>query len=304
MSIAQRFSALALGLGLALLPGTVQAQEQDFSAVEIKTVPVAENVYVLLGEGGNIGVSAGPDGVFLIDDQFAPLTEKIRAAIAEISDQPIKFVLNTHWHFDHTGGNENLGKEGTIIVAHDNVYQRMSTDQFIEAFGMEVAPSPKAALPVISFSDTTTFYLNGDRICAFHVDPAHTDGDSIVHFHEANVIHMGDTYFNGIYPFIDTSSGGSIDGMIAAVEEVLELANDETVIIPGHGAISNRAELVVYYNLLKTVRDRVGAAIAQGQTLEQVLADSPLTDLDEKYGQGFLKPEQFLTIIYKDLSNP
>ena len=304
MSIAQRFSALALGLGLALLPATVQAQEQDFSAVEIETVPVAENVYVLLGEGGNIGVSAGPDGVFLIDDQFAPLTEKIRAAIAKISDQPIKFVLNTHWHFDHTGGNENLGNEGTIIVAHDNVYQRMSTDQFIEAFGMEVEPSPKAALPVISFSDTTTFYLNGDRICAFHVDPAHTDGDSIVQFHEANVIHMGDTYFNGIYPCIDTSSGGSIDGMIAAVEEVLELANDETVIIPGHGTISNRAELVVYHNLLKTVRDRIGAAIAQGQTLEQVLADSPLTDLDEKYGQGFLKPEQFLTIIYKGLSNP
>ena len=232
----KRFSAFLLSLGIAFLatPNPVKAQ-QDLENVQIKTIPVADSIYMLIGQGGNIGVSAGDDGIFLIDDQFAPLTGKIRAAVGKISKEPIRFLINTHWHFDHTGGNENLGKAGVVIVAHDNVRQQMSVDQFIELFNREIPASPSIALPVITFNDTTTFHLNGSTIHAFHVEFAHTDGDSVIHFREANVIHTGDVYFNGIYPFIDVDSGGSINGMIAAVNRILALCDDQTKIIPGHG---------------------------------------------------------------------
>ncbi|MGB3612370.1 MAG: MBL fold metallo-hydrolase [Elainellaceae cyanobacterium] len=289
------FSIMSIG-------GISAAQEQDFSDVAIETVPVAENLYMLLGEGGNIGVLAGDDGVFLIDDQFAPLTDKILAAVGEISEQPIRFLVNTHWHFDHTGGNENLGNAGVLIVAHDEVYTRMSTEQFIEAFQRPIPASPSAALPVITFSDTTTFHINGQTVHAFHVDPAHTDGDTVIHFTDADVIHAGDTYFNGLYPFIDTSSGGSIVGMIQAAERILALAGDETQIIPGHGPLSNRAELEAYRQMLVTVRVRTERAIAQGLTLEEFLASDPTVDYDDAWGGGFLNPEQFLTIVYQDLA--
>src|SRR6185503_12175274 len=201
--------------------GTALAQQQDFSKVEVKSQKVAEGLYMLQGAGGNIGLSVGADAAFLVDDQYAPLTPKITAAVKALTDKPIKFVLNTHWHGDHTGGNENLGTAGTLIVAHDNVYRRMSTEQFITFFNEKVAASPKVALPVITFNDTLTFHLNGDDLHAFHVPPAHTDGDSIVHFRKADVIHMGDTFFNGMYPFIDVDSGGGIEGMIGAADKVL-----------------------------------------------------------------------------------
>ena len=296
--------AIAAALGIAGLSiGTTSlAQTQDFDAVEIQTVPVAENIYMLLGEGGNIGVSAGEDGVFMIDDQFAPLTEKIRAAIATLSDEPIRFLVNTHWHYDHTGGNENLGEAGVVIVAQDEVYSRMSTEQFIEAFQREVPPSPPAALPVITFNDTATFHFNGQTMRAFHVEDAHTDGDTVIHFVEADVIHAGDTYFNGFYPFIDTSSGGSLVGMISAAEEILALSGEDTQIIPGHGPLSNREELEAYRQMLVDMRVRTESAIAQGLSLEEFLASDASADYDEAWGDGFLAPEQFLTILYEDLA--
>ena len=295
--VAALASFCAMGLGAASF-----AQEPDFDQIEIETIPVAEDVYMLVGEGGNIGVSAGADGVFLVDDQFAPLTEKIKAAISDISDEPIRFLINTHWHFDHTGGNENFGEAGVVIVAHDEVYTRMSSDQFIEAFQRAVPASPPAALPVITFNDEATFHLNGDTIEVIHVDPAHTDGDSIVHFIESDVIHAGDTYFNGFYPFIDTGSGGSITGMISAVEKVLSLAGDSTQIIPGHGPLSNREELEAYRDMLVAVRVSADSAIAQGLTLEQFIASKPTAEYDEQWGDGLLTPEQFLTIVYQDLA--
>jgi len=277
------------------------AQQDDFSKVEVTSAKVAEGVYVLTGQGGNIGVSLGEDGVFLIDDQYAPLTTKIRAAVSSLTPQPIRFVLNTHWHGDHSGGNENLGKLGIVIVAHENVRKRMSVEQFLEAFGQKVPASPKAALPIITFADSITFHLNGDEIRSFHVAPAHTDGDTVVHFKKANVVHMGDCFFNGMYPFIDLSSGGSIDGVIAAADKVLAITDMSTKIIPGHGPVGDKAALQIFRDVLVSIRDRVKTMVAAGKTLDEVKAAAPTKDFDAKWGGGFMKPEVFTAIVYQSL---
>lgn len=290
-----------LVFGVAVVRSELGAQ-QDFSKVEIRTLQVAGGVYMLVGSGGNIGVSAGEDGVFLVDDQYAPLTEKIKAAIAAISDKPVRFVLNTHWHGDHTGGNENLGEAGALIVAHENVRKRMSVEQFIEAFGRKVPPSPEGALPVVTFTDAVTFHLNGDEIHAFHVEPAHTDGDAIVHFRKANVIHMGDLFFNGLYPFIDISSGGSVDGMIAAAERGLAVADEHTKIIPGHGELGDAKDLKAFRDMLVAIRDRIKPMVAAGKSLEEVVAARPTAPFDENWGKGFLNAERFVGIVYASLS--
>lgn len=287
-------------MALAVVPS---ARAQDWEAVEITTHQVAPGVYMLMGRGGNLGVSVGDDGVFLIDDQYAPLTDKIVAAIRAISDGPIRFVINTHWHGDHTGGNENLGKAGTLIVAHDNVRRRMSVDQFIAGLDMQVAASPEAALPVVTFSEAVTFHLNGDELYVFHVEHAHTDGDAVIHFRASNVLHAGDIYFAGGYPLIDVSSGGSIDGMIAAVDQVLALVDDDTAIIPGHGELSNKAELSEYRAMLAGVRDAVAAEIAKGSSVDEVVAARPTAAWDEKWGSAWMNPERFTRIVYSDLSN-
>ena len=196
---------LVLAAAFAALASFPAFAQQDFSKVEIKTEKLAEGVWMLTGAGGNIGVFAGDDGVFMIDSQYAPLTDKIRAAIAAVTDKKIRFLLNTHWHGDHVGGNENLGKTGVVIVAQENVRKRMSTEQFNKMFDKKEPPSPAAALPLVTFVDSISFHVNGDEVEAFHVPPAHTDGDAIVYLRKANVLHMGDTFFNGMYPFVDAS---------------------------------------------------------------------------------------------------
>jgi glyoxylase-like metal-dependent hydrolase (beta-lactamase superfamily II) len=282
--------------GSLVLPGLAQ---QDFSRVEIKTEQLAPGIYMLTGSGGNLGLAVGEDAVFLIDDQYAPLTPKIQAAIAAITPKPVKFILNTHWHGDHTGGNENLGKAGAIVIAQDNVRKRMSTEQFIEAWGITVKPQPRGALPVITFSTDTTFHINGDEVHAFHVARAHTDGDTLVHFRKADVIHMGDVYFNGLYPFIDASSGGTVDGVIAAADRALALSTAGTKIIPGHGPLSNREELKAYRDMLSTVSGRVRQMLKEGRKLEDITASKVTADFDEKWGKGFIPPAKFAEMIAK-----
>jgi glyoxylase-like metal-dependent hydrolase (beta-lactamase superfamily II) len=295
--------AATIGLvALATVTAAPGARAQGMEDTQVGTVNVAPGIYMLTGRGGNIGVSAGEDGVFLIDDQYAPLTEKIVAAIRAFSDAPIRFVLNTHWHGDHTGGNENMGEAGALIVAHDNVRRRMSVEQFLEVFDRTVEAAPPGALPVVTFSETVTFHLNGDEIHAFHVENAHTDGDAIIVFRNAGVVHMGDTYFNGLYPFIDISTGGSIDGVIAAANRVLAIVDDDTRIMPGHGPLSNKAELEGYRDMLVGVRAAVAEEIARGRSLDETIAAKPTAAWDAKWGRGFLNPDTFTRIVYTDLS--
>ena len=290
-----------LAVCAAALFAAAASAQQDFSKVEIQAEKLADTVYMMTGAGGNLGVSVGEDAVFVIDDQFAPLTPKIQAAIAKLSSKPVKFVLNTHWHFDHTGGNENLGKAGAVIVAHENVRKRLSVEGFIEFLGMKTKPEPKVALPVVTFTRELTFHLNGDELVVTHVPRAHTDGDSIVRFGKSNVVHMGDTFFNKLYPFIDTSSGGSVAGVLAAGDRVLKMVDDNTKIIPGHGPLGSKADLKAYRDMLAAISANIRGQIKTGKTLEQVIASKPTAKYDEVWGKGFLAPEKFVEMIYKNL---
>ena len=286
-------------LAWLMASSSVFAQQQDYSKVEIAAQQLAGNVYLLTGAGGNIGLCVGDDAVFMVDDQFAPLTSKIKAAIAKLTSKPVTFLLNTHWHFDHTGGNENFGAAGAIIVGHENVRKRMSTEQFIQFLGMKLKAEPRAALPVITFAHDTTFHLNGEEIVVQHVPRAHTDGDAIVHFRKADVIHMGDTFFNKLYPFIDSSSGGSVDGVIAAADRAMCMAGENTKIIPGHGPMAIKADLKAYRDMLSTVSKRISDQVKAGKSLAEVIDSKPTAEFDERWGGGFLNPQRFIEMLYK-----
>ena len=289
--------ALFAAAGTATAAPPVAAQ-QDMSDVVIQTIELESDLYMLVGRGGNIGLSVGEDGAFLIDDQYAPLTAKIQAAVAEVSDHPVRWVLNTHWHGDHTGGNENLGEAGAMIVAHENVYRRMNPAEFADLVGRS-DQAPRAALPVVTFDDGVRFHWNGRHIGVTHIGEAHTDGDAIVHFPRADVFHMGDTFFRDRYPFIDVNSGGGVDGVIAAADFVLEQAGDDTRIIPGHGDLASAADLRGYRDMLATVRERVAAMAADGSSEDEVVAAALTSDLDAVWGEN---SEGFVRAVYISLT--
>jgi len=291
-------------LGAALAAAQAPAQEGGFEDVEVEATPLGGGIHMLAGRGGNIGLSLGPDGSFLVDDQYSPLTPKILATVERLGGGPVRFVLNTHWHGDHTGGNENLAEAGAYVVAHENVRARMSTAQEMALRGRTVPPSPAGALPVMTFDASVTFHWNDEAIHVEHVAPAHTDGDAIVHFQGADVLHLGDVFFNGFYPFIDVDSGGSLDGTIAAAERGLALAGPDTRIIPGHGPLATRADLGRYRDVLVTVRDRVAALIAAGKSADEAVAATPTADLDAEWGQGFVPPDRFVRLVHASLSRP
>jgi cyclase len=293
-----------LGFSVLSLSAAAFAQEQDFSAVRIETQRLTPNLFMLVGSGGNIALSTGADGSVLVDTQYAPLNEKILAAVRAAGGSDVKYVINTHWHGDHTGGNEPLGRAGALIVAHDNVLTRLSTEQFMAAFNQRIPPAPAAARPVVTFPTRTTFHLNGDIVQIVHVPNAHTDGDSIVHFTNANVIHTGDAYVKDQYPFIDVSSRGSIDGLIAAADIVISRSNADTKIIPGHGALATRNDLQRFHDLLVTVRGRIQALIDSGMSEDEVVAAQPTAEFDATWGQGFMNGENFTRFAYQSLTRP
>ena len=284
---------------LAFTPAALAAQV-NYDTIQVRAQQLNRNVYVLTGAGGNIGLSVGDDAAFIVDDQFAPLTPKILAAIAAITPKPVRFVVNTHWHFDHTGGNENLGKAGAVVMSSANARKRMTVGGLIEHIKRTEPPSPPGALPVITLTDSVTLHLNGDDIVAFHVAPAHTDGDVVVHFTKANVVHMGDAYVAPRYPFIDLSSGGNINGSIAVSDRVLAVCNADTKIIPGHGPVTDCAALKKWRDMIATVRERVRAAIQVGKTLDEVKAAKPSAEFDATY-RGSIQPDDFVAFVYRSL---
>jgi cyclase len=283
---------------------TVLSAQQGMDTITVRAEQVRGGVYVLFGAGGNIGLSTGSDAAFVVDDQFAPLSQKIIAAIGTVTPLPVKFVINTHWHGDHTGGNENFGKAGAVIVAQDNVRKRLSTDQFIDLMKRAVPASPVGALPVVTFNDSVTFHLNGDDVVAFHVAPAHTDGDVIVHFTKANVFHMGDTFITTGLPFVDLSSGGNVNGFVAAADRVLMQCDANTKIIPGHGVVSDCTTLRRWRDDIATMRERVRTAMSQGKSLDAIKAAKLLAEFDARYnptGKGFITADTFAELVYRSL---
>ena len=296
-----------LGLIGMLAAGAAPAQQSalpvDTNAV-ITAQQLRPGLSVLIGGGGNIGVWHGPDGIVVVDDSLAPLAPKVVEAIGRIAQGPVRFVINTHWHPDHTGGNEVLGKSGGIIVAHDNVRTRLGEEQFIEMMNLRLPAAPAGALPVVTFDDSLSLHLNGDRLDVVHLSDAHTDGDAVLWWQNANIVHAGDVYLSGSYPFVDLASGGSLAGLVAALEALLARANDATVIIPGHGPISNRRELAEHRDMLVTVGRRIRESIEAGRSLDEVIASRPTAEFDARYGQGFMTPAMLVGILYRDLTRP
>jgi glyoxylase-like metal-dependent hydrolase (beta-lactamase superfamily II) len=296
-----------VGGGLALTGWAVARAQQPkeaprpgagFESAPIKLSELAPGVQMLAGPGGNIAVLSGPDGVALIDSGIPARIAAIREAVATISPKPVRTLLNTHWHFDHTGGNESLGRSGTVIIAHENVRKRMATEQTVAFMNMKFPPSPASALPAVTFPATATLYLAGQTIEAFRVPPAHTDGDTVFVLKEADVVHAGDLFFNGNYPFIDASSGGNLDGMIAAADRLLAVVGPRTKVIPGHGPLATSGDLKVYRVMLAGVREQVAPLIASGKTVDEAVAAKPTRSFDEKWGKGFLTGDLFVRVIY------
>jgi cyclase len=289
--------AMMTALALTWWFSTASAQNIDFASVEVQTVKVADGLYVLMGgpAQGNIAVSVGSDGIFLVDSMYAPMHQKIMDALARISRQPVRFVVNTHLHGDHTAGNEAMVKLGAVIVSHENMRTRMAAQRN--------NPPPAAALPVLTYSDSITVHINGEEIQIFHPDPAHTDGDSIIYFKRANVMHVGDVPASLRYPNIGVDDGGSVDGMMAAGRLVMRVANPQTKIIPGHlGPIIGFNEIEQQLAMFAAVRERVLTAIRAGRTLEQVVASKPTADFDQGRLGGAITPDRFVTLVYTDLS--
>ena len=279
---------------------TASAQQPDYSKVQMKATKVAGNVYMLEGAGGNIGVSVGDDGLLIVDDQFAPLADKIRAALKGIADKKLHFILNTHWHGDHTGGNVVFGPEATII-AHDNVRKRLATEQKSAVFNSTTPPSPKEALPVITFDQTLTVHFNGEEIRAIHYPKGHTDGDSVIFFSASNVVHLGDDFFAGRFPFVDLESGGSVEGLVKNIGELITKIPADAKLIPGHGPISTLDDLKSYYRMLQQTTEIVRGKIKAGKTLDQIKTEGLPAEW-APWGTGFIKTDRWVETIYKSLT--
>ncbi len=272
--------------------------------LELNTTRLTENMYVIHGSGGNVILSIGNDGIILVDDQYAPVTEKMMSLIANITNKPITFVINTHWHPDHVGGNERLGEAGAVIVSHENVRKRLNQDQFFEMINQTIPALSKKGLPIITFSDNMTFYQNNDEIRISYLDNGHTDGDSAVYFTQNNVIHVGDDFSDEAYPFMDLSTGGSIDGLISSLKSIISIINNDTKVVAGHSGISNQTKVKDYANMLIDVRSLISSMIKEGKSLDEIIQSKPTAQYDTTYRDySFIKPKDFVTNIYESLKS-
>ena len=298
----KRGSRMTTGVVLilaTLFDAGAQAQGQDPAKVEFRSEKLADNLFVLFGSGGNVGVMTGADGTLLVDSELVELSPKLRAAVALVGGNPPRFVVNTHFHFDHAGGNRALGGGGAVIVAHDNVRKHLMTRQVIDV-GVEIVtePTPHEGLPVVTFADGLRLHLDDEEVVIVHAAKAHTDSDAFVYFEKANVLHTGDLFMSIGYPFVDGGNGGTLVGLIAAHEKALALCNDKTRVIPGHGPLSDRATLQAYHDMLVVIRQRVADLVKKGRTLEQIKAAQPTREFDERWGQGFVNTDVFLQRVH------
>lgn len=300
-----KFITLAFALvAFMALPVVVKAEDHHHDAKEaaVKTVPVVEgSIYMLQAGGGNIGVLIGDQGTFVIDNDVPGKGGAVIEAVKALSDKPIKILANTHWHFDHAGNNADFVEQNTVIIAHDNVRKRLEAGQTIPALDKTIEPAAAEALPVLTYDQGPSIHLNGQHANVVHVHAAHTDGDSYIVWPDANVIHAGDLFFNGFYPFIDASSGGKIDGMIAAAKQILDVADENTKIIPGHGPLATKADLQAFHDMLSGVALSAKAAKTEGKTAEEWKATKPLADIEPEWGDGFLSSDQFADIVWSTL---
>lgn len=286
-----------------LFIGSLALGQQNFDTVRIVPVKVKDNIYMLKGSGGNIGLLTGKDGNLMIDDQFAPLSEKIKASIQSLDSNPIKYLINTHIHGDHTGGNENFQKSGVTILAQENVRERMSKEQVNKALNRTTPARDAAALPVITFDDRIRLHLNGEDIEVFHFNlGSHTDGDAIIHFTKSNVFHTGDVFVRYGYPYIDYSSGGSVNGFIEVLDKLLAMLNDQSIVIPGHGELATKADVKKFRDRMADIRDQVKAALKKGKKPEEIPALGITDKYDAEWGKGFLKGKDFLLMIAEELA--
>lgn len=289
----------ACALAIGTMPAPTAAQSTSPPDVKIETVDIAPGIHMLVGRGGNIGLTVGADGVAIIDDQFADMVPKIRAAVAMLSPSPVRFVINTHLHGDHTGGNDAFGEAGAVIIAHENVRKLLGADRVDPASGAPISGRAREALPVITFADQATLHFNDDDLQFTHLPNAHTETDIVVRFRKANVVHMGDLFVSG-FPFIDANNGGTLNGLIRAHEKVLASIDDRTRVIRGHGPLGNKAELQAYHDMLVTVRDRIAKLVRAKKTQDQVVEARPTREFEEKYGGPNFNAAQWIGRAYVD----
>jgi glyoxylase-like metal-dependent hydrolase (beta-lactamase superfamily II) len=283
-------------------PGRPKLQMPDFSTIPIRSQELASGLHLITGPGGNIAAVIAPEGVALIDSSVPPKAAELKTVVGRLSDRPVRFLLNTHWHFDHAGGNEIFGQSGTVIVAHHNCRKRLAAEQTIAFLNMKFPPSPKPALPVVTFGDTGMVHHGDTVIEAVYVPSAHTDTDAVYRLPRFDVVHAGDLFFNGFYPLIDYSTGGDLEGWILGLKKVLEMAGPGTQIIPGHGPMAKKADLAAFRDMLTQVRDRIKPLIDQGKSLQEVIAAKPTQPLDDKWGKGALTPHTFVQMLYEGMT--